>query len=47
MMLMVAMKLLTAYHVEQAERVEEVGLSSFLLFLHLNYLVRFPSTNLE
>ena len=47
MMLMVAMKLLTAYHVEQAERVEEAGLSSFLLFLHLNYLVRFPSTNLE
>ena len=46
MMLMVAMKLLTAYHVEQAERVEEAGLGSFLLFVHLNYLVRFPSTHL-
>ena len=46
MMLMVAMKLLTAYHVEQAERVEEAGFGSFLLFVHLNYLVRFPSTNL-
>ena len=46
MMLMVAMKLLTAYHVEQAERVEEAGLGSFLLFVHLNYLMRFPSTHL-
>ena len=46
MMLMVAMKLLTAYHVEQAERVKEAGLGSFLLFVHLNYLMRFPSTHL-
>ena len=46
MMLMVAMKLLTAYHIEQAERVEEAGFGSFLLFVHLDYLVRFPSTNL-
>ena len=47
MMLMVAMKLMTAYHIEQAEGVKEAGLSSFLLFVHLSYLVRFPSTNLE
>ena len=47
MMLMVAMKLMTAYHIEQAERVEEAGLGGFLLFVHLGYLMRFPSTNLE
>ena len=47
MMLMVAMKLLTAYHIEQAERVEEASLSVLLLLLHHLLLLRLPSPHLR
>ena len=48
MILMVAMKLLTAYHVEQAERVEEASLRVFkLLLLNRLLLLRLPPPHLK